>query len=115
VLLDGWPFITGLQAFDIISDVQWLDIDEPNMVTVAPGEEPADSVQIGPRVFLLRIVAAKYSRKRRVACSPASATMPGTTRAADPPAEIDRAGRLTVSSRPAAGVFSGGSSDMIIV
>jgi hypothetical protein len=35
------------------------------------------------RVFRLRMVAAKNSRNRRAACSPASATTPGTTTAAD--------------------------------
>ena len=34
-------------------------------------------------MFRLRMVAAKNSRNRRAACSPASATTPGTTTAAD--------------------------------
>jgi hypothetical protein len=46
MLFDGRLLITGLQAFDVISNVQRLDIDEPNLVTVAPGD---DGVQIGPR------------------------------------------------------------------
>jgi hypothetical protein len=37
------------------------------------------------RVFLLRMVAAKNSRKRRAAWSPASATIAGTTM----PATVD--------------------------
>ena len=39
------------------------------------------------RVFLLRMVAAKNSRKRRVACSPASAMIAGTTMGAETGAE----------------------------
>jgi hypothetical protein len=38
------------------------------------------------------MVAAKNSRKRRVACSPASATMPGTTTAAEAVTEETRGG-----------------------
>ena len=54
------------------------------------------------RVFLLRMVAAKNSRKRRAACSPASATIAGTTMLADASATV-RAGRVTASWRPDSG------------
>src|SRR5689334_11769776 len=63
------------------------------------------------RVFRLRMVAAKNSRKRRAARSPASATIPGTTTAPDASIET-RAGGLTVSWRVGSGSVSGSSLGM---
>jgi hypothetical protein len=63
------------KSFRPCTDVQRLDIgDLADPVLVAPGEEPLGGAVIGLPGVLLRIVAAKNSRKRRAAWSPASAT-----------------------------------------
>jgi hypothetical protein len=81
VLLDRRFLEIRAERLDIGGDVQRLDVGE-----------------LAVRVFLLRMVAAKNSRKRRVACSPASAMTPGTTNSADAAARA-RERRLTVSWR----------------
>jgi hypothetical protein len=59
--------------------VERLDIDQrPDPGGIEPGEEVRDGPVIAMRVFLLRMVAAKNSRKRRAAVSPAPAIAAGT-------------------------------------
>ena len=65
------------------------------------------------RVFLLRMVAAKNSRKRRAAWSPASATIAGTTMEAATVAEI--LGALAAGTTVSWRVWSGSVSDMGLV
>ena len=57
-----------------------LDVgDAANAVPVAPAEKVANRPVVRHAVFLLRMVAAKNSRNRRAAWSPASAITRGTT------------------------------------
>jgi hypothetical protein len=62
------------------------------------------------RVFRLRIVAAKNSRNRFAACSPASAIIAGAITLAMTLAETR--GATTVRSRVGSGRESGSASDM---
>jgi hypothetical protein len=74
VLLDHRLGGGRLQCLDIGGYVQWLDIGklaDPMLL------EPAKEVAYGP-VFLLRIWAAKNSRKRLAAWSPAPMITAGT-------------------------------------
>jgi hypothetical protein len=87
------------QCLDVGGDMQRLDIGElAKLVVLTPGEEPADRMQL-LRVFLLRMVAAKNSRNRFAAPSPASAMIAGTTMDAARAREIldGLAGSMTLS------------------
>ena len=64
-------------------------------------------------MFRLRMVAAKNSRKRRAACSPASAMIAGTTIEAATVAEIF--GALAAGTTVSWRVGSGSVSDMALV
>jgi hypothetical protein len=68
VLLDGRLRHSLLERLYIGGDVERLDIDQrPDPGGIEPGEEVRDGPVIAMRVFLLRMVAAKNSRKRRAA------------------------------------------------
>jgi hypothetical protein len=68
------------------------------------------------RVFLLRMVAAKNSRNRRAACSPASAMIAGTTTGAANGVETLAGTASSVTAKAWAGwwVGSGSRSDIHI-
>ena len=89
MLLDRRLLEVLAERLDIGRDVQRFDVSElPQPVALAPGEEPIDRMQVATRVFRLLMVAAKNSRKRLAAASPASAMIAGTTMPADAVATV---------------------------
>jgi hypothetical protein len=69
----------GAERLAIGDDVERLDVGElADLVALDPGEELRHGPVIGLPVFRLRMVAAKNSRNRRAAWSPAPAMVAGT-------------------------------------
>jgi hypothetical protein len=107
--------------------VDRLDVGEiANTVLIDPRKEVAHGPVIGQRVFLLRMLAAKYSRNRRAACSPVSAITVGmaselriagarigdatSTTAGTAPALAAHAATRYVNSNSCIGSFPGSAS-----